>query len=152
MCFTAPQNFKYPLNSPANDLYPTFDMTTMSGLFTSNRVGSLRRQRGDLLQRSVPLQLCESQAVKPPPDSGRPPSAIKRITSLREKLPIRLYFHNDEPEPRSWDTLTAQTYEQTYHAYKALVPDYHEAWQGNAEGIPAIDAFFSDAVDGLQRN
>ena len=71
----------------------------------------------------------------------------KRITSLREKLPIRLYFHNDEPNPRSFDTLTRLTYEQTYHSYKALLPDYHTAWGENNDGRVAIDAFFIERVD-----
>jgi Protein of unknown function (DUF1573) len=73
--------------------------------------------------------------------------AQRRLTSLREKLPIRLYFHNDEPNPRTVDTLTALTYEQTYRSYKALVPDYHSAWGGNTEGLAAIDGFFRDRVD-----
>ncbi|HEX2617079.1 MAG TPA: DUF1573 domain-containing protein, partial [Flavobacteriales bacterium] len=54
---------------------------------------------------------------------------------------------NDEPGPRSWDTTIAVTYEHTYRAYKALVPDYHAAWTDNTNGTAAIDAFFRDEVD-----
>ena len=140
--FGAPENLRYPLNSAANDLYPTFDGGSMSGLFTSNRVGSLAAKGetccSDIYRFSYPT---EKEIT--PQDS----IAIARITSLREKLPIRLYFHNDEPEPRSRATTTAQTYEQTYRAYKGLVPDYHAAWKGNDEGSAAIDAFFTNEVD-----
>ena len=145
--FTAPENFKYPLNSPANDLYPTFDMRTMSGLFTSNRVGSLAA-KGETCCNDLYRFSYGKPAVIPPPVDTATVVALKHITSLREKLPVRLYFHNDEPEPRSWDTLTAQTYEQTYRTYKALVPDYHKAWGDNTQGISAIDGFFRTEVDG----
>lgn len=144
--FTAPVNFGYPLNGPANDLYPTFDWKSMSGYFTSNRIGSLAKKGAtccnDIFRYSYP------HSVPPPlPTKDTVTLAEKRITSLREKLPIRLYFHNDEPNPRSWDTLTGLTYEQTYRSYKALVPDYHRAWDGSSEGLAAIDGFFQERVD-----
>lgn len=146
--FTKPVNFGYPLNSPANDLYPTFEWKSMSGYFTSNRIGSLAKKGAtccnDIYRYSYP-------GLKPPPLPEPPKDTVtlaeKRITSLREKLPIRLYFHNDEPNPRSWDTLTTLTYEQTYRSYMALLPDYHNAWGGNAQGLIAIDGFFQDKVD-----
>lgn len=142
--FGEPQNFMYPLNSPANDLYPTFDMGTMSGFFTSNREGSLAA-KGETCCNDL-YRFSYKDLPEVPVDSAME-VAIKRITTLREKLPVRLYFHNDEPEPRSRDTLTAQTYEQTYHAYKALMPEYHAAWHGNIDGTKAIDAFFTGEVD-----
>ena len=146
--FTAPVNFGYPLNSPANDLYPTFEWKSMSGLFTSNRIGSLAKKGAtccnDIYRYSYP-DLVPPPLPVPPKDTVT--LAEKRITSLREKLPIRLYFHNDEPNPRSWDTLTTLTYEQTYRSYKALLPEYHNAWGGNTEGLAAIDGFFQDKVD-----
>ncbi len=144
--FTAPVNFGYPLNGPANDLYPTFEWKSMSGYFTSNRIGSLAKKGAtccnDIYRYSYP------HLVPPPlPTKDTVTLAEKRITSLREKLPIRLYFHNDEPNPRSWDTVTGLTYEQTYRSYKGLVPDYHKAWGGSSEGLAAIDGFFQEKVD-----
>lgn len=152
--WTAPVNFGYPLNGPANDLYPSFDATTMSGWFTSNRAGSFAKKGetccNDLYRYRYPHSM--PPVVKPEPKDTIPPAAStevaqKRLTSLREKLPIRLYFHNDEPGPRSWDTTITATYAETYTAYKALVPDYHAAWKGSSSGTNAIDAFFRDEVD-----
>ncbi len=152
--FTPPLNFMFPLNGPANDLYPTFDLKTMSGFFTSNRIGSLAKKGAtccnDIYRYSYPG--AEPPVVVAPPKDTLT-VAEKRITSLREKLPIRLYFHNDEPNPRTLDTLTALNYEQTYRAYKALLPDYHQAWgdpgsgTGASEGLAAIDGFFQERVD-----
>ena len=152
--FTAPVNIGFPLNGPANDLYPTFDVKTMSGFFTSNRIGSLAKKGAtccnDIYRYSYPT-LRRAQRDILVKDTLT--VAEKRITSLREKLPIRLYFHNDEPNPRSQDTITTLTYEQTYRSYKALLPDYHKAWgdpgsgTAAAEGLAAIDGFFEDKVD-----
>ncbi len=146
--FAPPVNFGFPLNSPANDLYPTFDRNNSTGYFTSNRIGSLAKKGetccNDIYRYSYPKAIAELKDSIPHITSE---TAMKRITSLREKLPIRLYFHNDEPDPRTWDTLTSLDYARTYDAYKALVPDYHDAWKGNASGTEAIDAFFRDQVD-----
>ncbi len=144
--FAPPVNFGYPLNGPANDLYPTFDRTSMSGWFTSNREGSFARKGETCCNDIYRYSYTKSLPTAAKKDTTTSPAltAEQRITSLREKLPVRLYFHNDEPDPRTWDTVTTLTYAQTYDAYKGLVPDYQEAWKGNTE---AIDAFFRDQVD-----
>ncbi|HEY0976091.1 MAG TPA: hypothetical protein VGE21_01365 [Flavobacteriales bacterium] len=145
--YGAPQHLEQPFNSPANDLYPTFDAHTMSGWFTSNRVGSFA-DKGETCCND--LYRFRYPGFRPPPpvpvDTPDVPVPV-RITSLREKLPIRLYFHNDEPDPRSWETTTSSDYEQTYIAYKALVPDYTAAWKDRPEGTRAIDDFFTQQVD-----
>lgn len=147
--FRAPVNLGHPLNSYANDLYPVVDAATGTGWFTSNRIGSLAKKGATCCNDLYAFNLPNAKRIVP--DTVKKDTVMtvaqKRITSLREKLPIRLYFHNDEPGPRSWDTTTALTYEQTYRAYKALVPDYHRAWGTNTDGIAAIDGFFRDQVD-----
>ncbi len=143
-----PENVGLPLNSPTNDLYATFDPRSGSGWFTSNRVGSLAKKGATCcndIYRFSYSALRRAGLDREKKDTMT--VAEKRITTLREKLPIRLYFHNDEPNPRSWDTLTALSYEQTYRSYKALLPDYHSAWGDNTEGLNAIDGFFHDRVD-----
>ena len=146
--YATPINLGYPLNSPANDLYPVLDSRTMIGYFTSNRVGSFAKKGetccNDIYRFSY-AKPAEPIVIAPPKDTMT--VAMKRITSLREKLPIRLYFHNDEPNPRTTDTLTRLDYAQTYNAYKALVSDYHKEWKGNEQGTEAIDGFFRDEVD-----
>ena len=145
--YETPINAATPINSPANDLYPAFNEGAGQGLLTSNRIGSLAKKGAtccnDLYRWSVPRE------VKPEEVPTTPEQAVafKRITSLRERLPLRLYFHNDEPNPRTRDTLTTLTYGNTYTAYKDLVPDYQKAWTDNPAGTKAIDAFFRDRVD-----
>ncbi len=145
--YDVPVNAGAPINSPANDLYPAFDDATGKGLLTSNRVGSFAKKGetccNDLYRWSVP----RAQEPEVVPATPAEAIALKRITTLREKLPLRLYFHNDEPDPRSWDTLTNLTYGQTYTAYKDRLDEYHAAWRNDATGGSAIDAFFRDRVD-----
>lgn len=147
--FATPRNLGHPLNSHANDLYPVLNAATGDGYFTSNRIGSLAKKGATCCNDLYAFTLPNAGHVAP--DTVKKDTVLtvaqKRITSLREKLPIRLYFHNDEPGPRSWDTTTTLTYEQTYRAYKALVPDYHRAWRANTTGIAAIDGFFREKVD-----
>ena len=38
--------------------------------------------------------------------------------------PLTLYFHNDEPDPKTKNITTTKTYETTYNEYKVLVPQY----------------------------
>ncbi|MGB3524561.1 MAG: hypothetical protein WBB32_01210 [Flavobacteriales bacterium] len=148
-----PINMGVPFNSPANDLYPAVYGNPASGWLTSNRAGSFAEKGetccNDLYRFSYP----GSEATVPPPAPDTATTAAvqevreKRITSLREKLPIRLYFHNDEPDPRSWDTTTTLDYAETYRSYSAQKPAYDSAWTATAAGSTAIDKFFSQQVD-----
>lgn len=146
-----PVNAGKPLNSPANDLYPTFDARSGSGFITSNRIGSLAKKGetccNDLYAYHRPgiTKSVEPTVIPSPPPTTS--TTEQRLTSLREKLPLRLYFHNDEPGPRSWAKSTGLTYDETYKSYKALLPDYHRAWADNAAGTQAIDDFFAHRVD-----
>jgi hypothetical protein len=152
--FAAPVNAGVPLNGPTNDLYPTYDDATKSGWITSNRLGSFTEKSetccNDLYRFSYPhIALTPRPDSVPVPDTAAVAEArTRRITSLREKLPIRLYFHNDEPDPRSWDTLTTTDYAQSYHAYTALYPEYRQAWQADTDDIGRLNTFFTDEVDG----
>ena len=39
-------------------------------------------------------------------------------------LPITVYFHNDIPDPRSWDTVTKYSYDELYFEYLNLIDKY----------------------------
>ncbi|MBK9419689.1 MAG: hypothetical protein IPN44_01390 [Flavobacteriales bacterium] len=159
--FSASVNVGTPLNSPANDLYPAYYPETATGWLTSNRTGSFAEKGStccnDLYRFSYPTEVAKIAARRvlvplPPLPEETPPDALtdaqwKRITSLREKLPIRLYFHNDEPDPRSWDTTTTADYAGTYRSYSAKKPEYDAAWAATPSGPSAIDAFFAQQVD-----
>lgn len=147
--FANPVNAGRPINSPANDLYPVYDPARGEGWLTSNRVGSFAAKGetccNDLYRFAFPKEQSQAIAQIPVPVT-EPPRAlntVERLTALRERFPLKLYFHNDEPGPRSWATTTAEDYGSTYDAYKALVPVYEKE---NSDQGPIRD-FFQQEVD-----
>ncbi|MBL7952719.1 MAG: DUF1573 domain-containing protein [Flavobacteriales bacterium] len=138
------------LNSPANDLYPVYDAATGKGWFTSNRKGSFAAKGetccNDIYRlQGIPTQPTKDTAIVVVVDSlpitSHDPSAL--LMRMRADFPLKLYFHNDEPEPRTRLTSTPKTYGTTYDAYKALFPTYHDENSDTA----AIDAFFRDEAE-----
>ncbi|MEO8066831.1 MAG: DUF1573 domain-containing protein [Flavobacteriales bacterium] len=140
--FNTPQNAGAPINSPANDLYPVFNDRTGEGWFTSNRIGSLTRKGetccNDLYRWKLP------RVVLPPPDTTALDSvALLPIRRLIEYLPLKLYFHNDEPDPRSWSTTTEHQYDSTWFRYKAMLPAYEREFAGMLDGDARSEAVAS---------
>ncbi|MBL7938461.1 MAG: DUF1573 domain-containing protein [Flavobacteriales bacterium] len=138
------------LNSSANDLYPVHDASTGNGWFTSNRKGSFAAKGAtccnDIYRiEGIPQGPSKDTSIVTDADSvpriSSDPSAS--LMRLRAEFPLKLYFHNDEPEPRTRLTSTRQTYGTTYDAYKNLFPTYR-----NENGDPmAINAFFREEAD-----
>ncbi len=107
--FATPGNAGSPINSPANDLYPALYPDRGEGWLTSNRKGSFAAKGetccNDLYRWTTERQ--ERTAVTPPDTPEQTTEVIRRmheLSSLQARFPLKLYFHNDEPEPRSWST------------------------------------------------
>lgn len=138
------------LNSPANDLYPVYDAATGKGWFTSNRKGSFAAKGetccNDIYRiQGIPKRPSKDTAVVADadtlPPSNTDPSAL--LIRMRAEFPLKLYFHNDEPEPRTRLTSTRKTYGTTYDAYKALFP----AYRAENNDQTAIETFFQDEAE-----
>jgi hypothetical protein len=84
---------------------------------------------------------------------------IEKITSdslyislfeLNKILPVKLFFHNDEPNPDSNDTTTQYSYTETFTSYLKLQATYANklgSEKGAAEDTEEeVDAFFEDQV------
>lgn len=152
--FATPVNAGSPINSPANDLYPMLDHTRGEAWITSNRIGSFAAKGetccNDLYRWSLPVADTVTMASKEEADSVpiRPMSASERLVAMQREFPLVLYFHNDDPEPRSWKRTTPQAYSEAYLRYKALQPEYETLTQDPA----AVKRFFSEQVDnGFER-
>ncbi|HEX4886746.1 MAG TPA: DUF1573 domain-containing protein [Luteibaculaceae bacterium] len=128
--FAEPINMGSPFNSPANDFYFTLSPTGYKGTLTSNRAGSLstfgKTCCNDLYEFDYPVRLIE----KKPPPAPEPPiplaSADSTLKEMERLLPLRLYFHNDEPDPRSKRSFTLKTYENCYFDYLKVRGDYEK--------------------------
>lgn len=144
-----PQNLGYPLNSSSYDVFYTVADNREHAYFSSNRTTDKTISSAgccnDLFQITLP---------KPKPDSV-PDIALE--TKLKrqstELIPISLFFHNDEPNPRTWDTTTTLNYATTADNYLALREDYQKWWSQGAKpeekdkALTEIESFFIDSVE-----
>lgn len=140
--FEAPVNVGLPMNSPANDLYFFREADTL--YITSNRIG--------VLYSKNPTCCSDIFAFKPP-KIVVPPTKEETLVDLMKRLPVTLYFHNDIPDPRSWDTLTSVNYIESYNDYTAMIDRYKKEYSTGLSGNRAeeakedIESFFVEYVD-----
>lgn len=145
--WTKPENLLFPINSSANDLYPFVSESGEQGYFTSNRktdnasgnktcCNDLYRWDKQLPEVSTIQQVKTKEAFNPAFD-----------------LPIALYFHNDEPNPNSTDSVTTVDYEQCYKSYRALSNLYKaRASFGQSDSLEEVairqtEEFFGKKLD-----
>ncbi len=138
--FGPPINLGMPFNGSANDLY--FFCNGDTAYLSSNRLGSLYASHptccSDIFYQDFlrPKQLKE-----------------KSIDSIIVELPIRLYFENDHPNPKSTSENTDLSYEETYYKYKSQYPEYLQKVVENIDSLSAVqvsnalDTFFIQEVD-----
>jgi len=154
--FNEIQNVGYPINSSFNDVYFTTNTTGTRIYLSSNRVGSYFEGK----------QNCCNDIYRFALDTlSEPEMKIDTVLVFKEKLkllvPLTLYFHNDEPDPKTKNTSTTKNYETTYNDYKVLSPEYLKEYttglKGNNKELAAnrISNFFTDSVeagiDGLRQ-
>ena len=102
------------LNTDKDELYITF-YDEKNGYFSSNRKGA----------KSKGLDYCcndiySFEYLDTPFDTK---SIINQVLNY---LPLSLYFHNDEPDPRSISRRTTQTYKDVYISYLLQKPEYEK--------------------------
>jgi hypothetical protein len=142
--FSFPENLKLPFSTPSNDLYYSFNSSLRKGSLTSNRVTP--DNFGGCCNN---LFFFEEKKVEET-------DTLPEITSLEELnkyLPVRLYFHNDEPDPRTRATETDQNYLETYRNYTRLLPAYRDEYRKGLSQMEgdvaeeAMDDFFLNEID-----
>lgn len=134
------KNLGFPINTSTNDFY--YSIKNNTALLTSNRKGSYTK-KGETC--------CNDVYYYEIPDT------VKRVfTSLEELnryLPVRLYFHNDQPNPRSLDTLTTLNYVSTYKEYTKLYNEYKREYSNGLkddekeDALVDIEDLFSSYID-----
>lgn len=144
-----PQNLGFPLNSCNYDVFYTIANNKEHAYFSSNRTAdktiSTAGCCNDIFQITLP---------KPKPDSI-PDIALetKLKQQTTELIPISLFFHNDEPNPRTWDTVTTLNYATTAENYLNLREDYQKWWSQDAKenekdkALAEVESFFIDSVE-----
>lgn len=142
----APVNMGYPINTQWNDMYYRVDATNEFAYLASNRLGSYFKKSPTCCND---IYIAQYPHTDPPKDTV----PYQSLKELNEYLPVTLYFHNDEPNPRSNDTTTRLNYMTTYDAYTALIDKYRSEYSKGLDSSKAkkarndIETFFTDYVD-----
>ena len=130
MKFKEPVNLGIPFNSSQNDTYLTKDKMTGRFYFSSNRIGV----------NAVKTPTCCNDIFSAHIPVTPPPNRFESLADLNRKLPVVLYFHNDVPDPKSKDTVTALSYLSTYYKYRGMEDKYKKEYSGGLVGDKAEDA------------
>lgn len=144
-----PQNIGFPLNSCNYDVYYNISTNRNFAYFSSNRTLDRKASTAgccnDIFQIILPKEKNDSVTDKK--------IEAKLIKKSVELIPISLYFHNDEPNPRTWDTTTNLNYATTAEKYISMREEYQNMWSQNlkdeakGKALTEIENFFIDSVE-----
>jgi len=122
------ENLGRPINSSANDFY--YVENKKKAYLSSNRDGGSTQSNStccnDLYRMDFPQPEEDTLLADNKP--------YKTLKELNDALPVVLYFHNDEPNPRTMDTTTTVSYTDAYNSYLNLIPTYIKE---NTKGLSA---------------
>lgn len=144
--FGYPENLKRPFNTPSNDLYYSFNEIIGKGTITSNRSTALHPENEGCCND---LWMFGEKQLEQESDLPE----ITTLEELNEYLPVKLYFHNDEPNPRTTAVRTSKNYLETYYSYIGMLPAYELEYKkglnesAGEEAEEAMDRFFINEVD-----
>ena len=143
-----PTNIGYPINSSNNDLYYTIDSKGKYAYLSSNRKESLSIKHtsccNDIYRYELPYKQTKEDSLQVVVDIHK-----KDINLL---VPLTLFFHNDQPNPNTTDTITNINYTSTYNEYLKLIPNYEKAYSKGVSSAfkeqakDEINIFFTDEV------
>ncbi len=146
--FSKPINVGYPLNSSVNDLYFTFNRKNKTGFLTSNRKGSIFKK-----SETCCNDIWSYKLIIPPPVDTITVKIKTPLEELMSYLPVKLYFHNDEPNPKTRDTLSTISYLTSYNQYRGLIDVYRENYalgvseENKKIAEDTVTSFFENHVD-----
>ena len=149
-----PINLGEPINTSANDLYFSLSYPdTTTGFLTSNREGSFFTPGNtccnDIYKWNIVIDSTCPCLKRKKDTIMAVPIDLSLQQQARMLIPISLFFHNDEPDPRSLSKTTLLTYEDTYKSYIGKRDEYLNIHTkaGDVEEAARLEAFFVDSVE-----
>lgn len=150
--FSEPRNAGYPINSSYNDIYYSINSKKDKAYISSNRIGSYFEEKQSCCNDIY------SFAITPLTEPPKPVDTTKYIMDqLKVLCPLTLYFHNDEPDPKTKNIITKKSYKKTYEEYVTLKPKYFQEYpaglkdEDKTQAEDRLTNFFEDSVDaGMQ--
>ena len=146
------------LNSPWNDIYFTIaqhDSATgmpLAGYLASNRptADDSTACCNDLYQWNLDSSEFGVQSSELSERDSNNSELRTPNSELKFLFPLFLYFHNDEPDPRSTEPTTTATYTECQRHYASLRNEYL-SHQSTAEDSVMMELFFDTCVEGNYR-
>jgi hypothetical protein len=159
--FKKPKNLGTPFNTFANDFYFNIvktefvsdSLASSKGYFVSNREGSNSEKNATCCNDIYEFEFKHFLTEPVEKEKSKEEIQFETLSQLNDYLPLTLYFHNDEPNPRTRDTITQLNYLQTYHSYIKLIDKYKKEYSAGLEKDAAVEAefqienFFEDYVE-----
>lgn len=154
---SSPVNIGVPYNSGYNDIYYSANLRHIdNGFISSNRPSSETnaficcydiyrfKPRPPAVEEIAVIQP-ENPAITKPVEITVDPVVLG--SNLKQLLPLRLYFDNDYPDPKSTKKTTQSVYQDLYAAYSAKIGNYIEGFSSDKsrneeESRDAIEKFF----------
>ncbi|MDF2449165.1 MAG: hypothetical protein K0R26_1669 [Bacteroidota bacterium] len=150
--FTDAQNIGFPINSSYNDIYYSVNSKKDRAYISSNRIGSYFEDKPNCCNDIYSFPITPLTEPPIPVDT-----TALLINQMKVLVPLTLYFHNDEPEPKTKVVVTKKNYRKTYDDYIVLKPKYLTEYAKGIEGeqkefaINRVENFFEDSVEaGMQ--
>lgn len=143
-----PQNLGVPVNSSYDDVFYSQNKQRNTAYFSSNR----------LVNPDETHQCCNNiyfinlQKKENEQQISKKIIINKMKTDLKLMVPLTLYYDNDEPNPKTLDTVTDLDYLTTYNAYLQRINEYKKIFSKGKKGeekqqaIIAIEDFFQDSI------
>lgn len=150
--FSAPVNAGFPINSAHNDIYLSINNNHTFAYLSSNRTGSRFEGKQNCCNDIYRFPLPPLKKDSTLPALPKTDSAIVMKNQLKLLVPLTLYFHNDEPDPKTRNVVTQKSYDETFHAYLKLTDEYKREYSAGLDkndketAIARIEDFFTDSV------
>jgi hypothetical protein len=152
--FLGSQNAGFPLNSGFNDLYYSRNNFGTKAYFTTNRPAGASDKAvsccSDIYSYDIDTTRPKVIDTLPAP---KPDTILVVKKKLKLLVPLTLYFHNDEPDPRTTATVTTKSYADAYKSYTSLTPEYVKLYSKDRKGddrqlaVNRVESFFADSVE-----
>ncbi len=156
---SAPVNLGLPYNSGYNDIYYSEDLrNSRHGFISSNRPGTLELNGSvccydifrfkPTLPEEVKITAIEVQNITPvAPINEKQNDPLTLEGNLKQLLPLKLYFDNDYPDPKSVKPTTSAIYQDLYTNYAKKIEDYITGFSSDKsrnedDSRDAIEKFF----------
>jgi tetratricopeptide (TPR) repeat protein len=137
-------NLGKPVNTSYHEIYYSPGSNESTAFLSSNRPGAyyldpLNKACCYDIFKVIYEPVVQDTSEIPPVVTTEPPPPAEP-TTLKDFLPLALYFGNDEPDKRTLRTTTKKSYEATYSKFIARKQEYQERYTKPLDEDEASDA------------